>query len=66
MMVSELKWIGKLLSIFILLVLYGVGWMITIAFFKGEADDTCSYGITVLNITAHIIVLGLFMLWSWF
>lgn len=65
MLMSELKYLGRLLTVFILLVFYGTGWMITIAYLRGDNDEIWCYITAILWILAHLIGLAFFILWSW-
>lgn len=64
-MVSELKALGQLLTVFVLLCIYCAGWICTIAYLCYKNDDDFCGVITTIWIVGHAVGLIWFLVWSW-
>ena len=62
---QELANIGKMISLFIIIVLYGSGWAVTTAFLKGVNDETWVKIFSVIWLFIHGLAFIGFLIWSW-
>lgn len=61
----QLAAFGRLVSFFIVLGLYFSGWAIAASYFKGVNDETWVHIFTIIWVIVHIVMLVLWMIWSW-
>lgn len=61
----QLAALGRLISFFIALGLYFSGWTIAISYFKDVNDETWVRIFTIIWTIIHIVMLVLWMIWSW-
>ena len=61
----QLAALGRLISFFIALGLYYSGWIIAASYFKGVNDETWVRIFTIIWAIIHIVMLVLWIVWSW-
>lgn len=64
-MYMQLAALGRWISVAITLGLYFSGWTIAASYFKGVNDETWVHIFTIIWVVVHIVMLVLWIVWSW-